>query len=368
MGLLKKRVLFSALLVMLFNSIYQYSWNVFALYLKSYGLSVLFLEAMFFSFVFMSTLLQILGGYVSDVKGPRAVGLSASILSAFGYLALLKGEPLALRLLLWSSGSAGEGMLYGIATNSALKWHKEERGLAVGIVSLGFGAGAAIFNPLFLSMKNLQEISLLMFFLEILILPVLSLSLTYPKGLSGKKPREAVLSLPFLLIYISYSLGVVPLLSLSSSLFLLRSGFSLALAIVVFPLMSGLGRPFMGRLSDKIGRFKAIYLSLSLIALGSVLGELGLPIIPESMIGLLDGSLIPLYFSLLTDLMGEAYSASLTSVLYTGKTAGAVLGSFAEGYLAKESVAFGWLLMLSSSLASLATFFALTYLIEKRKR
>ena len=159
---------------MLFNSVYQYSWNVFAMYLaKYYGLSVMITEVMFFIFVFMSTFLQILGGYISDIKGPRSIGLIAAVFSAAGYIAFMKDINLLFRFLLWAGGSAGEGILYGIATNSALKWHKDNRGLAVGIVSLGFGAGATIFNPVFLGIHSLQEISVIMFFLEIIILPLL---------------------------------------------------------------------------------------------------------------------------------------------------------------------------------------------------
>jgi len=366
--LLKKRILVSALVIMLFNSVYQYSWNVFAMYLaKYYGLSVMITEVMFFIFVFMSTFLQILGGYISDIKGPRLIGLIAAILSATGYIAFVKDVSLLLRFLLWAGGSAGEGMLYGIATNSALKWHKNNRGLALGIVSLGFGAGATIFNPVFLVIHSLQKISIMMFFLEIIILPLLVMNLSYPEKLSGKKPREAVFTLPFLLIYLSYSLGTVPLISLSSSLFILRSGYSLLIAIIIFPLMSGLGRPFMGRFSDKIGRIKTIFISLSILMLAGILGALNVPLLPEILIGFLGGSLIPLFFALVGDYMGEAYSASLTSILYTGKNIGGLIGSIGIGYVSEKSIFYGWFLMVLSSILSLL-FLIILYKLNSKKK
>ena len=361
-------MLISALIIMLFNSVYQYSWNVFALYLaKYYGLSVMVTEAMFFVFVFMSTFLQILGGYISDIKGPRLVGIVAALLSAAGYIAFMKDINLILRFILWAGGSAGEGILYGIATNSALKWHKENRGLAVGIVSLGFGAGATIFNPIFLGIHSLQEISVMMFILEIILLPLLVLNLSYPEKVSGKRPREAVFTLPFLLIYLSYSLGAVPLISLSSSLFILRSGYSLVIAIIIFPLMSGLGRPFMGRFSDRIGRIKTIFISLSIVILAGALGALNVPFVPEILIGFLGGSLIPLFFALVGDFMGEAYSASLTSILYTGKSIGGVIGSIGIGYVSEKSIVFGWALMIISSVLSLI-FLLILYKLENKKK
>jgi len=366
--LLKKRILVSALVIMIFNSVYQYSWNVFAMYLaKYYSLSVMITEAMFFIFVFMSTFLQILGGYISDIKGPRLTGLIAAVLSATGYIAFVKEVSLLLRFLLWAGGSAGEGMLYGIATNSALKWHKDNRGLAVGIVSLGFGVGAAIFNPVFLVIHNLQNISIMMFFLEIIILPLLIMNLSYPEKLSGKKPREAVFTLPFLLIYLSYSLGTVPLISLSSSLFILRSGFSLLVAIIIFPLMSGLGRPFMGRFSDKIGRIKTIFISLSILMLAGIIGAFNVPLLPEILIGFLGGSLIPLFFALVGDYMGEAYSASLTSILYTGKNIGGLIGSIGIGYVSEKSIFYGWFLMVLSSILSLL-FLLILYKLNSKKK
>ncbi|MGC9210913.1 MAG: MFS transporter [Nitrososphaeria archaeon] len=366
--MLKKRILISALIIMLFNSVYQYSWNVFALYLAHYyGLSVMVTEAMFYVFVFMSTFLQILGGYISDIKGPRLVGIIAAVLSAAGYIAFMRGVDLPLRFLLWAGGSAGEGILYGIATNSALKWHKENRGLAVGIVSLGFGAGATIFNPVFLGIHSLQQISIIMFVLEIIILPLLVMNLSYPEKLSGKRPREAVFTLPFILIYLSYSLGTVPLISLSSSLFILRSGYSLLVAIILFPLMSGLGRPFMGRFSDRIGRIKTIFLSLFILIISGILGVFNTPLLPEILIGFLGGSLIPLFFALVGDYMGEAYSASLTSILYTGKSIGGLIGSIGIGYVSEKSVIYGWILMVISSLLSLFFLFILFKLDNKRK-
>ncbi|MGC8569100.1 MAG: MFS transporter [Nitrososphaeria archaeon] len=363
---IKLRILASATAIMVFNSVYQYSWNVFAVYLtKYYNVDLMYTELMFLVFVLMSTLFQIAGGFVADNYGPRKIGILAAFLSASGYLSFLRDVGLALRIALWGLGSAGEGILYGIATNAALKWHRNNRGLAVGLVSFGFGAGATIFNPLFLAVKSLQTIGITMFAAEALVLPPLVLNVSYPAGLRGVKPKEAVLSKIFLIIYISYALGTVPLLSLSSSMFALKNVSYFYLAAAVFPLMSGLGRPVMGRISDSFGRLRTMIASFVLITASAALGALGVPLIPEIVIGFLGGAMIPLYFSLVGDYLGEAYSTSITSVLYTGKTVGGVLGSVVIGYVSGIGTLYSWALMGASSAITLVLVVLLNRILSK---
>jgi len=365
--MLKKRVLTSALLIMMFNSVYQYSWNVFAKGLISTdGISLISSEGMFFIFVILSTFSQIFGGYISDLKGPRGVGILSAVLSALGYSAFLYGLILPLRYILWAAGSAGEGILYGIASNSALKWHKKERGLAVGIVSLGFGAGATFFNPIFLQINDIQTVGEIMTVVELIALPLLVMNLSYPEKSTGRRPLEAVLNVPFLLIYLAYAFGTVPLISLSSSLFILRSGVTFLIAVTLFPLMSGLGRPIMGNVSDKIGRKRTIAFALSVVILSSLLGLTDIPLVSEILIGFLGGALIPLFFALVGDTVGEAFMASVTGILYTGKTIGGFMGSMVVGYVAGYGIAYAWIFMALCAVISISLLYVESLVIRKR--
>jgi len=139
-------------LVMAFNSVYQYSWNALGP-LISRGLSVGFQEVQvaFTIFVVTSTAFQLLGGTVADYRGPRGISIAAALMSAAGFLGTSISGGVAEFYAFWALGSAGEGILYGIASNIALKWFPDRRGMAVGLVSLGFGVGGALANPFIIS-------------------------------------------------------------------------------------------------------------------------------------------------------------------------------------------------------------------------
>src|SRR5260370_1769343 len=61
------------------------------------------------------------------------------------------GEATSLTQLyvLYAIAGFGTAFGYGCAMSVALKWFPDKRGLASGICAAGYGAGAAIFNPIF---------------------------------------------------------------------------------------------------------------------------------------------------------------------------------------------------------------------------
>jgi LytS/YehU family sensor histidine kinase len=75
--------------------------------------------------------------------------------------------------------------------------------------------------------------------------------------------------------------------------------------------------------------------------------------------------MIPLYFSLVGDYLGEAYSTSITSVLYTGKTVGGVLGSVVIGYVSAIGTLYSWALMGASSAITLVLVVLLNRILSK---
>ncbi|TRM80123.1 oxalate/formate antiport family MFS transporter, partial [Sulfolobus sp. D5] len=133
---------------MLFNSIYQYSWNSISLLVsRTLNSSVTAIEVAFTLYAILSSFSQIGGGYIIDTIGPRLVGVISAIFFSLGFLIPVIFPNIILFYISWSLGSIAEGILYGIAVNVALKWYENKRGFATGIVSLGFGIGGAIFNP-----------------------------------------------------------------------------------------------------------------------------------------------------------------------------------------------------------------------------
>ncbi|MEM0373200.1 MAG: MFS transporter [Sulfolobaceae archaeon] len=334
----KNRFIVIGISVMLFNSLYQYSWNAFLPLLEN-GLDVDFVKIQvgYTLFNIFSTISQMIGGSIADKYGPRLIGIIASILSAIGFLGTSLIPNLFSFYIFWSLGSIGEGILYGIATNLAIKWFIDKRGFVVGIVSLGFGLGATIANPILSLFVDHKLPFLVIGLIEIFILPVLMYFSEYPAAnTKGSSPKQLVSDKFWWLVYFSFTFSLVPLMIMSSSLTKIASYLPKEIVvwlISLFPLLSGIGRPALGRISDILGETKMILTTNLLLVIANVLLIFKLYIFSVLMIGLFGGSLITLYFSFLGEIYGIKYSTTNTGILYTGKAISGFLGSVIFSYL-----------------------------------
>lgn len=318
---------------MSFNSLYQYAWNAFLPHLTvSLNASLPEIQFAFTLFTIFSTSFQIIGGNIADSKGPKYIGLFSSILSAIGFIGTSFSTNVYQLYLFWSIGSIGEGVLYGISANLAVKWFKKSRGFATGFISLGFGLGSAIVNPFIYSFPNYRLVMLLIGLVELSLFPLLLHFIDYPKEEKGQKPKDVVKTGRWWLIYFSFVLGAVPLIIYSSSLSIVARS-NVIFLISIFPLLSGISRPLLGYFSDIIGRVQALFITLFMIIIGSFLFSVGIILPSVILIGFFGGSLITLYFSYVGDLFGEKFATSNNAILYTGKAVSGFLGGFFFSYL-----------------------------------
>lgn len=366
----RSELLAMSFVVMAFNSLYQYSWNVLSP-LIAYGLHINFLKVSvaFTLFAIFSTASQLAAGPLVDRRGPRLIAPLASLLSAMGFLGTALSTSLAEFYTFWSVGSVGEGVLYGIASNAAVKWFPDRRGLATGLVSLGFGLGAAVANPFIGLSRSFREVSLIIGLLELFVLSGISAVIDYPRGLKGVDLTVTARSPSWWLLYVTFVLSLVPLVSFSSSLGRLTDlkGYLFGIAASVFPLSSGLGRPVLGALSDKLGRPRTILASLLTVALSSALALYGpglIKVVAVSLVGFFNGAQIPLFFSIVGDLYGEAFSTSNNAAIYTGKAFSGLLGGVVIAALMEEGYGAGALVIGSPLFASALMLAAL----EARRR
>ncbi|MGC9183104.1 MFS transporter [Caldisphaera sp.] len=355
----KSSMLIIGIIVMSFNSIYQYSWNAFAPLLSSgFNASLSQISLAFSLFAIFSTIFQVIGGYIADIYGPKIIGILSSILSSIGFLGTYTSKNLLSFYAFWSIGSTGEGILYMIASNLAVKWYYEKRGFATGLVSFGFGLGATIANPFIIESKSFREPSLIIGIIELILLPILLYFSDYPKkGISGIRPTKIIVTRKWWLIYFSYVFSVVPLLSMSSALSFVSHQSEikiLAILISTFALMSGLGRPIIGFVSDKLGRFKTLFISICLVIIGNILLIINQIFLSAIIIGLFGGALIPLYFSLVGDLFGTKYSTANNGILYTGKAIAGILGGEVFSIILGKGVLLSGIYLLISSILSIA--------------
>jgi Major Facilitator Superfamily. len=126
---------------MLYNSLYQYSWNaVYPLLLHRFDTRELSL--IFSTFVVVSSLAQVVMGVVADYLSVRLTALFSAIAASLGWLLSSFVTDFYTFMGVWALGSFGEGSLYGVAINLVGKWFPQ-RGVLYRISLPGFGLGAS---------------------------------------------------------------------------------------------------------------------------------------------------------------------------------------------------------------------------------
>ena len=91
----------------------------------------------------------VVAGFLQDRFGPRRVAAAGGILYALGFfLASQTDSLLWLYITFGAIAGAGNGFGYAIPIPVVSKWFPDRRGLAVGLVVGGYGAGSGIYGPL----------------------------------------------------------------------------------------------------------------------------------------------------------------------------------------------------------------------------
>lgn len=228
--------------------------------------------------------------------GPRKLALAGSALFALGYLlaavALEYNNLLLFYLGYGVIGGTGIGFGYVTPVATAAKWFPDKKGLATGIVVMGFGVGAFLFSRLlapFLVVQTEEDLPQIFMWLGIIFAAILipfSLFISDPPKnfapTGGAPPasepvgadhprfvRRCLRSREFILIWLIFFFNIsagISVISFQSPL--LQDVWGLAdptldplilaeygaMLIAVSSLFNGLGRLFWGLLSDHIGR------------------------------------------------------------------------------------------------------------------
>lgn len=140
-----------ALITMVMISPYEYTFTVFEEPIaKAHHWALPSVALTFTIYVIVSSLFMIPSGYWSDKFQPRWLTTVAGIVAGLGWIgSAYAAHPWELYMA-YGLGSLGPGYIYANNINDALKWFPEanKRGVAVGLIDMGFGLGSAIFIPL----------------------------------------------------------------------------------------------------------------------------------------------------------------------------------------------------------------------------
>ena len=146
-----------AIVMMTLGSIY--SWSLFTQPLiAAFGWSNTTTTLAFGLAIFFVGIGAVMGGRWQDRVGPRRVTLTGVALWSGGNILMGLGLPAfdAWWMYLTYSvvGGLGVGMAYVTPVATVVKWFRDNRGLAGGIVVMGFGLGAAAYNLIVKSLPS----------------------------------------------------------------------------------------------------------------------------------------------------------------------------------------------------------------------
>jgi len=274
-----------------------YSWSIFRKPLeKLFNITATQsgLPYMFF-LVFFALLMPIAGRFL-DKYGPRIITMLGGALVGLGWiLASFASNIYILTISYGFIAGGGVGVAYGAPIATSTKWFPDKKGLAVGLTIIGFGLSPLITSPLskFLidsyGPLNTFRILGILFFVIIILLAI---PIRFPssefsvdeKRLSST-PNSTIIELDssdmlktstFYGLWSCYVIGTLSGLTaigiscpVGEEIIKLNPAFS-SLAVSVFAIFNGIGRPLFGWLTDKLTpRYSAI-ISFIIIILCSI--------------------------------------------------------------------------------------------------
>src|SRR2546425_13331959 len=139
----------ASLIAMIMIANLQYAWTLFVKPIQQgHGWKLSDIQVAFTLFILFQTWVQPLDGWLIDRLGPRGFISAAGLLCGLGWAGMGYATSLPTLYVLYCTAGVGAAFVYSGSIGSALKWFKDRRGLASGIIAAGFGGGTALFIPL----------------------------------------------------------------------------------------------------------------------------------------------------------------------------------------------------------------------------
>jgi OFA family oxalate/formate antiporter-like MFS transporter len=356
----------ASLIAMIMIANLQYAWTLFVKPMQtSTGWKLSDIQFAFTLFILFQTWIQPLDGWLIDRLGPRGFISAAGILCGLGWAGLGYATSLPMLYGLYCAAGIGAAFVYSGSIGSALKWFKDRRGLAAGIIAAGFGGGTALFIPIIsstIASRGYQTAFISTGIFQGLIIVVVAQVLRHP-------PREAVKNVPastaavgrkqfttlemlrvpqFYVLYAMFVMMATGGLLVTANAGPMSQSWgltaaALTLATTLSPLANGASRISWGWASDRLGRentmavaffLQAICLFL-VVAMGRVSG--GWFALTLVLVYFTWGEIYSLFPSTVADYFGTRHATSNYSVLYTAKGVASIIGGWFGAFLFERS-------------------------------
>jgi OFA family oxalate/formate antiporter-like MFS transporter len=355
----------ASLIAMIMIANLQYAWTLFVGPLqKDTGWKLSDIQFAFTLFILFQTWVQPFDGWLIDRLGPRGFITAAGVLCGLGWAGMGYAKSLPVLYVLYCVAGTGAAFVYSGAIGSALKWFKERRGLASGIMAAGFGGGTALFIPFIQSMisgKGYRATFVATGILQGVVIAVVAQFLRHPPAAAAPAKAESkaaatvekrqfttmeVLRTPqFYVMYVAFVLMATGglLVTANAGPMAKSWGFSITLAATLSPLANGTARIFWGWASDRLGRENTMILTFALQALCLVgvatLGQISTAWFAASLVAVYFtwGQIYSLFPSTSGDYFGTKHATSNYAVLYTAKGVASIIGGYVAALLYERS-------------------------------
>jgi MFS transporter, OFA family, oxalate/formate antiporter len=352
--------LIASLIAMIMIANLQYSWTLFVKPLQAgTGWKLSDIQFAFTLFILFQTWVQPLDGWLIDRLGPRGFISAAGLLCGLGWAGMGYATSLPMLYVLYCLAGTGAAFVYSGSIGSALKWFKDRRGLASGIMAAGFGGGTALFIPWISSMianTGYRSAFVTTGILQGLVIVVVAQVLRHPPqegGVVASKTSQAVrhfttmemLKTPqFYMMYLMFLLMATGGLLVTANAGPMAQSWgltaaALTLAATLSPLANGASRISWGWVSDKLGRENTMIIAFVLQAICLLLVVL----IGQQSAAMFAFTLVLVYFtwgeiyslfpSTSADYFGSRHATSNYAVLYTAKGVASIIGGYVGALL-----------------------------------
>ncbi len=364
--------LVASVIAMIMIANLQYAWALFTGPMEAetgwLHPDVQFAFALFIAF---QTWVQPLDGWLVDRLGPRGFISAAGLLCGLGWAGMGYATSLPMLYVLYCVAGVGAAFVYSASIGSALKWFKERRGLAAGIMAAGFGGGTALFIPIisriietssyrtaFIATGLFQGTVILLVAQFLRHPPRQETAAAAPAGAarpaappSGRHHFTTIemLRTPrFYLLYVMFVLMSVGGLMVTANAGSMADAWglstaTLAVALTLTPIANGGSRVFWGWVSDRLGRENTMILAFVIqaacLALLVVAGPQSAVLFALTLVLVYFtwGEIYSLFPATSGDYFGSRHATSNYAVLYTAKGVASFLGAWAGAILFAES-------------------------------
>jgi OFA family oxalate/formate antiporter-like MFS transporter len=358
----------ASLLAMIMIANLQYAWTLFVEPMQEQtGWQRSDIQFAFTLFILCQTWVQPLDGWLVDRLGPRWFITAAGLLCGLGWAGMGQATSLPMLYTMYCAAGIGAAFVYSCSIGSALKWFKERRGLASGIMAAGFGGGTALFIPIisaFIESRGYASAFLATGAVQGVVIVVVAQFLRHPpqqpaalKPAAGSPAQvgrqqfttvEMLRTPQFYLMYGAFVLMATGGLLVTANAGSMADSWGLSLgaltlAATLSPIANGASRVFWGWASDRLGRENTMVLTFGLqsLCLWSVVafGQISGAWFAATLVAVYFtwGQIYSLFPSLSGDYFGTRNATSNYAVLYTAKGVAAIIGPWVGTLIFEQS-------------------------------